>query len=381
MTSPLPAPPVKTSEARALRIAAMLAIAGIVWVAQPVGIGVLIGTLSAFALLPFSLYLRRKLGRPWLAALTCVSLIGLGVAAFFVGFGYLLIGRGIELVRELVALLQPGGPLRSTLDHLNSRLPTFARMSLKPAAILERLGSAATEISVKMASLATLVAGTTMSGLIGLLLMLMTCYYILQNWSSLSRRAENMLPLNPRDTRALLEEFRRTGRTVLLGTVFTGIAQGVLAGFGYLITGVPEAAFFGALTAVASLVPVVGTFVVWFPIGIYLLLTGHVALGIVELIYGTLIVVGFADYILRPRLIGGHGEVPSLVTLVALIGGIEAFGIIGLLLGPVVVALAVAILRIYEREASARREAIEASVSSPEIAPLPKGPAVVASND
>jgi predicted PurR-regulated permease PerM len=359
MSEQLPSRPILSSEARALRIAALLAVAAIVWVALPVGIGVLLGTLTAFALLPLSLRLRARFKRAWLAALTCIGLLAIGVGGFFAGFGYLLIGRGIELVRELVTQLQPGGHLRTTIDHLNSRMPHFVQQSLRPAALIERLGSAATEISMRMASVATLVAGTTMSGIIGLLLMLLTCYYILQNWSSLSRRAEAMLPLNPRDTRALLDEFRKTGRTVLLGTVLTGIAQGILAGLGYLITGVPEAAFFGALTAAASIVPVIGTFVVWFPLGVYLLLTGHVALGVVELTYGALIVVGVSDYVLRPRLVGGHGEVPSLVTLVALIGGIEAFGIIGLLLGPVVVALAVAILRIYEREATARRESAE----------------------
>lgn len=355
MADELPSRPTPNFEERALRIAALLAVLVIVWVAHPVGIGVLIGTLTAFALLPLHLRLRRNLRRPWLAALSCVGLTAVGVAGFLAGCGYLLIGRGIELGRELVTLLQPNGSLRMFLEHTAARLPSLARNSLKPTAIAERLGSAAAEISMKTATMATFVAGTTMSVIIGLLLLLMTCYYVLLNWSSLSRRAEVMLPLNPRDTRALLDEFRRTGRSVLLGTVVTGIAQGVLAGFGYLITGVPEAGFFGALTAVASLVPVVGTLVVWLPVGIYLLITGHVAAGVLELVYGTLIVVGFSDYILRPRLVGGHGEIPSLVTLLALIGGIEVFGLVGLILGPVLVSLAVAILRIYERESAAQR--------------------------
>ena len=375
MAEQAPIRPVRVSEARALRIAALLAVAAIVWVALPVGIGVLLGTLTAFALLPLSLRLRSKLKRAWLAALSCIALLAIGVVGFFAGFAYLLIGRGIELAREVAPMLQPGGNLRSMIEHLNARTPHFLQQSLRPAALIERLGNAATEISMRMASIATQIAGATMSGIIGMLLMLLTCYYILQNWSSLSRRAEMMLPLNPRDTRALLDEFRNTGRTVLLGTVLTGIAQGVLAGIGYLITGVPEAAFFGALTAAASIVPVVGTLIVWFPLGIYLLLTGHAALGIVELIYGTLIVVGFSDYVLRPRLVGGHGDVPSLLTLVALIGGIEAFGIIGLLLGPVVIALAVAILKIYEREATTRRETDERDPAASQ--PV----AVVASSD
>ena len=171
-----------------------------------------------------------------------------------------------------------------------------------------------------------------------------------------------MLPLRPRDTRALFDEFRRVGRTVLLGTVMTGLAQGLLSTIGYWITRVPDAPFFGALTTVASLLPGVGTLLVWVPVGLYLILTGHVGLGIAELTYGAAVVVGLSDYIIRPRLVGSHSEAPALLTFVALFGGLEVFGLIGLILGPVIMSLAVALLRIYEREATIRRTA---EVSAP----------------
>jgi len=180
---------------------------------------------------------------------------------------------------------------------------------------------------------------------------------VLQNWTTLARRAEIMLPLRPRDTRALFDEFRRVGRTVLLGTVLTGFAQGLLGAIGYLVTGVPEAAVLGALTTVASVLPGVGTLLVWVPAGLYLILTGHVGMGIAELIYGSVVVVGVSDYIIRPRLVSEHGNIPALLTFIALFGGLEVFGLVGLILGPVVISLAVALLRIYEREASARRAA------------------------
>ena len=77
----------------------------------------------------------QKTGRPALSALSCVVLAGILLAGFFVGFGYLLIGRGIELERNLVGLLQPGGALRSFLEHVNAHLPQLARQSLQPAAI------------------------------------------------------------------------------------------------------------------------------------------------------------------------------------------------------------------------------------------------------
>ena len=172
-------------------------------------------------------------------------------------------------------------------------------------------------------------------------------------------------------TRALFDEFRRVGRTVLLGTVLTGLAQGLLATIGYFITRVPEAPLLGALTTVASLLPGVGTLLVWVPAGIYLLLSGHVGLGIAELVYGAAVVVGVSDYIIRPRLVGGHGEAPALLTFVALFGGLEVFGLIGLILGPVITSLAVALLRIYEKEATIRRAGEVAAEPAPEPKPAP----------
>ena len=121
-------------------------------------------------------------------------------------------------------------------------------------------------------------------------------------------RAERMLPLERKHTHALLDQFRTVGRQVLLGTVVTGLVQGLFAAFGYWITGVREPAFFGALTAIASLVPGVGTVLVWAPVGVALLLGGHLGAGLVELTYSALTVGIISDYVVRPRLVGSGSE-------------------------------------------------------------------------
>lgn len=335
-----------------------MATLAIIWVACPVGIGILLGTLTAFTLQPSYRRLRGRWKRPVLSALVCVGATLLTIALGLFGFGYLLVGRGIDRVRDLVLALRPGGPVRSLLERLANWL---AHLGMKPQRLADQLGDATASVSVRLASIATAVAGTTFASLLTIFFLILSMYFVLQNWTTLSRRAEIMLPLRPRDTRALFDEFRRVGRTVLLGTVLTGLAQGVLATVGYLVTRVPDAPFFGALTTVASLVPGVGTLLVWVPVGLYLILTGHVGLGIAELIYGAAVVVGVSDYIIRPRLVGGHNEAPALLTFVALFGGLEVFGLIGLILGPVIMSLAVALLRIYESEAALRRAADSAA--------------------
>jgi predicted PurR-regulated permease PerM len=229
--------------------------------------------------------------------------------------------------------------------------------------VITKLRDAAASLASRAASIAGALANAVAGGLLTLFFMIMTTTFILRHWSLISSRAEDMLPLARRHTHALFEEFRRVGRTALLGTVVTGVAQGVLAAFGYWISGVPEAAFFGALTAVASLLPAVGTMLVWMPAGIFLIGTGHPGSGILELVYSAAIVIGFSDYILRPRLVGGHGEMPALLTFVSLFGGVEVFGLIGLILGPLLMSIAVALLRIYAKETSEAERAVQRSGS------------------
>jgi predicted PurR-regulated permease PerM len=346
------APPSGTlTPQRALRIAALLAFLAIVWITRPVGIGVVLGMLTAFTLLPLFVRLREVRYLSSLAALICVATALLATLLALGSMGYLIIERGGILLREHLSALAPGGPVRHFFEQMNVRLPRFG---IHPDRLAERIGGATTDLSMRLAGMASALARATVSTLLTLFFLLLTCYYMLQNWSALSCHAELLVPLEPRDTRALLNEFRRVGRSVLLGTVLTGIAQGVLAGLGYWMTGVPEAAFFGTLTAIASLLPGVGTLLIWVPVGIVLLLSGHVTRGIVELLWGLVVIVGCCDYLLRPQLVGRNGELPGLLTLIGLFGGLEVFGLVGLILGPVIISLAVALLRIYEREVQGR---------------------------
>jgi predicted PurR-regulated permease PerM len=142
------------------------------------------------------------------------------------------------------------------------------------------------------------------------------------------------------------------GREVFLGTVVTGLVQGLLAAIGYWITGVPEPAFFGAITALASLIPGVGTLLVWVPIGVVQILSGRAGAGLVELVFSALTVGIASDYVIRPRLVGREKNVPSILMFIALFGGVEVFGVIGLILGPMIATLSLAVLRTYERQVS-----------------------------
>jgi predicted PurR-regulated permease PerM len=344
----LPAPaPEPARERRALAVLAIVAVAAMVWITRPVGIGILLGALNAFTMQPLYERLRARGRRPAVAAAIALGLSALVLVAVLAGISSLLVGRGVVLAGALIAALSPGAPARDVVDAWARRLEP---LGLRAGDLPARLRDAAAELAARAAGIAAFIASASLGALLGLFFVLMTTYFVLRHWASLARRAEDVLPLHPRHTRALLDELRVVGRTTLLGTVLTGIAQGLLAALGYLITGMPEVAFLGAATAVASLIPAIGTLLVWVPAGVYLILTHHIGMGILELAWGALVVVGVSDYVIRPRLVGRGGRMPALFMFAALLGGIEAFGLIGLLLGPLVMALALSTLRTYAAE-------------------------------
>jgi predicted PurR-regulated permease PerM len=334
---------------RALGILALVAVGALAWVASPVGVGLLLGAMVAFALQ--SVYERLRVRwRPNTSALVC----SLGAMATLVaglsGLGYLLVSRGVALGSELPQAFGPGGSLRALADGITKAL---AQLQVDPGEIGSRLESEAMSFGSRAASIAANVASFTFGGFLTIFFMTMTAYFVLRHWTEIVTRAELVLPYNPRFTRSLFDRFRIAGRQILLGTVSTGLVQGVLAGVGYWLTGAPEPAFFGAITAVASLVPAVGTPLVWVPVGLVRIATGHPVAGIFELVWGALVVVVVCDYVIRPRLVGREKGMPALLTFMALFGGVEVFGLVGLLLGPIIVTLAVAILRAYQEEVAA----------------------------
>jgi predicted PurR-regulated permease PerM len=342
--------PVRIQERRAFGFLALIALLALVRLALPVGVGLFLGALLAFTLEPVYRRLRGKM-KPGPAALVSALGATVAVSSIVLGLTTLLVTRGLTLLTLLREQLAPGGTLRMFAERLATSLAP-----LNIADVTQKLESEVVSFGARAAQIAAEVAGLTFSGLLTLFFMALSAYFVLRHWTTIVTRVERMLPFERRHTHALLEQFRTVGREVLLGTFVTGLAQGLLAASGYWITGVPQPAFFGALTALASLVPGIGTLLVWVPIGALLMISGHPIAGFIELVYSALTVVVASDYFVRPRLVGREKGVPSILTFVALFGGVQVFGIIGLILGPVIVTLSLAVLRTYEREVAPRAE-------------------------
>ena len=339
--------PARIQERRAFGFLALAATAALVRLALPVGVGIFLGALIGFVLEPAYEWLRRKGATPGTAALVCVLGAMTTVTSTVLGMMTMLVTRGIAVLANLRAQLAPDGALRLLAEHAMTRLASWhistTDLSQRLESELVTMGSRATAVTAQ-------VAGLTLSSLLTLFFMTLAAYFVLRHWGEFVTRSERILPFEPRHTHALLEQFRSVGREVLMGTVVTGIIQGMLAAIGFYFTGVPESAFFGALTAFASLVPGIGALLVWVPIGVVRVLSGHAVAGLSELVYSALTVGLVSDYVVRPRLVGRQKTIPSIFMFIALFGGVEVFGVIGLILGPVAVTLSLAILRTYERE-------------------------------
>ncbi len=335
------------TQTRALAICALAAVTALAWLASPIASGLFLGTLLAFSLLRVHERFSRLLRRPALAALLLALAAGIASVGTVVVLLYFVVVRGMVAASNLAGSFQPEGSFRRTLARLDA---ATAASPFGPVDISTHVRNAAAAIAAKLAALIPAMASTAFNAALALFFTVMTAYFVLRNWTEILARAERMLPLHPIHTRVVLAEFQKVGKQVFVGTVLTGLAQGVLAGIGYAIGGVPEPALLGALTAACSVVPAIGTLLVWVPVGVGLIVSGHVGAGIFELIWGALVVGVLSDYVIRPKLVGRHGHIPTLLTFIALFGGVSVLGLIGLVVGPVIASVALALLRTYDRE-------------------------------
>jgi predicted PurR-regulated permease PerM len=331
-----------------LAVVLVLAFLAAAWIASALWAGLLLGLLSAFAIEPvYRRLLRRMPRRPGLAAGISVAAAGVIAAGALAGLFLLVTEEALSAARQLAARLHglsPGGVLGERV------LKSLEAVGISRAAVAERIGGLADRAATWISSLASALLGSTLSLLGGSLVAFVTAFYSLQSQRPIERRLQETLPLDPRTTRELVGEFRKVGRGTLVGSVLAALAQGALSTLGYVLGGVPEALLLGAITAVASFVPVIGTPLVWVPVSLALLFAHRPASGIFELAWGALITIALVDYVVRPIVAGRESRSHPLLFLIGVLGGVEVLGAGGVIAGPILMVFFASVLRIYQRE-------------------------------
>jgi predicted PurR-regulated permease PerM len=186
----------------------------------------------------------------------------------------------------------------------------------------------------------------TVNFLFMLFIMLYTMFFFLMDGDKLIHKILYYLPLEDHDERRILDRFTSVTRATLKGTAVIGILQGLLGGIGFAVAGIPSAVFWGTIMAVLSFIPGIGSALVWVPAVIILAVSGGFIKAILLGIYCAA-VVGSIDNFLRPILVGKDTQMHELMILFGTLGGIVMFGVVGVIIGPIIAALFVTVWDIY----------------------------------
>jgi predicted PurR-regulated permease PerM len=174
-------------------------------------------------------------------------------------------------------------------------------------------------------------------------------FFLFRDGAQWAYRAGMLLPLSPEQVARLYKNISDTIIANVYGILSVGVAQGVLVGVALRLIGMDSSLLLGLATGVASIIPVVGSALVWVPVTIYLLATGSIGKGLFLLVY-CVVVVSSIDNIVRPWVVGGRVELHPLVLLFFIFGGVEVFGFLGLFLGPVIASVLVALFDMLREE-------------------------------
>jgi predicted PurR-regulated permease PerM len=314
---------------------------------------ILWATLVAFLLFPANLRLRRAVrGRLGAAAALMTAGVGLGLVLPAVGIAAVFGGQAVELGQR-IGRIADEYEIRTPQDL--TRLPIFGRL-VDWIATHSPISAAQVQSSFLhgvQAVLTFLLAHTrsVVVGAFGVLgnisLMLFVLFFFFRDGDQLAARAVRLVPLEAARKERLRRHIQEVTRAVVFGTLVTAVVQGTLIAIAFWITGMPSPVVFGVLAMVASFVPFVGTALVVAPAVIYLFAQGVAWKWIFMLVWGV-VVAGSADNFLRPALVSGRAEVGTLTAFFGVVGGLAAFGMIGLFLGPVLLALVLALLQFAE---------------------------------
>jgi len=249
----------------------------------------------------------------------------------------------IEKDIQLIPSLLQKGFIQNWIDRISAYAP------ISTADVISTAKDFVGKISSIILGQTTNILKNLSMFLLHIIVFLLTMFYFLRDGEKLIHYINSIMPLSEKYRTELFKKLSRLSYGIIYGIFGAAIVQGFLVGMAFYIVGVSNAAFWGAIAAMLSPLPYIGTSIVWVPVVIALAVGGHWFSAVFLLIWGALI-VGLADNIVKPYLIGSSTALHPLAVLLVLLGGVFAFGLKGLLFGPFVLTLTLAFLHIYALE-------------------------------
>jgi predicted PurR-regulated permease PerM len=319
-----------------------------------------------FAFQPVHHLLKRRLrDRPNLVASLATGVVMLAVAIPALAISSILTREAVGAIQPIARFLQAGG-----IDLWGERLrelawiplwqwlsPWLDTMAIDFRGILLRAFNATADFLVEQM---TVGAANLLAIAVKFLLMLLTLFFVFRDGDAFYDWVRTTLPFAPDQQERVFQRLAQTVTAVTYGIGITAIVQGILSGLAYWILGVPFPAFWGLLTAVVAPIPIGGTGLVWVPAGVYLILAESLVRGIILLAWGAL-VVSTIDNVLKTYLISERTRLPPLILFFAILGGLKAYGVLGVFLGPLLLALVITGVTLYREMSSERKPRITSS--------------------
>jgi predicted PurR-regulated permease PerM len=301
-----------------------------------------LAAILAILFLPLMHRIERKVKSKSLAAGSTVLIFVLILVIPIALFGQILFSEISGIARDINS-----GALTINEDQIIQSLPEPARASVANlTASLSDLGAKYT--SNIFASFVAVISNIA-SFFISVFLLLFTMYYLLRDGHKIKEVVMDISPIADSQEHILFKKVVTSINGVVKGMFLVSLVQGVVATVGFFIFGLPNPILWGLVTILAALVPTVGTSIVIIPAVIYLLITGNTGQAIGLAIWGA-IAVGLIDNFISPKLVGSQVKLHPVMVLFAVLGGLHLFGFLGFLIGPILMAIFVALIEMYRTD-------------------------------
>jgi predicted PurR-regulated permease PerM len=262
-----------------------------------------------------------------------------------------------EIVEGKVSANDPAKVLGDTWATLTARFEFLSTIDVTSLAV-----EASKRVSRFVASETTALARDLLVSAFNLMMMMIALWFFFRDGDRIARVIDELIPMEAH-YKARIEKLVYDALIgVMQSSMLIAVLQGVLSGLAYwLIGGLAVNVLLGFMTGVASLIPLGGATLVWLPTAVFLMIMGEIGRGIGMVVFGVL-VISSVDNFVRPLVIGGRIEIPTLLLLFALVGGLTVYGFLGIFLAPVVLAMLLAFVAIYRETYVAPRDAPEPAV-------------------
>lgn len=283
------------------------------------------------------------------ALLSCLLVICLIILPCFALVG-LLAKQSIQWYEGIDGHVKQGVASEEMLERVRGLQERFfPDLDLEKVELGKTLAGLAGRVSQTLMDWSTGAVKAITTALWQFFLMLFALFYFYKEGPAFLRWLMHLIPLPGTLKRQIFQSFREVSESAFYGTFLTAVAQGTLGGIGFLIVGFSPL-LWGVAMAFFSLIPLVGTLIIWGPAAVVLFVSGRIGAGIFLTLWGV-VVVGMSDNILRPLLMSGKSELHPFLIFFSLLGGIMAFGPLGILLGPLAIVLVISMLRAWGESA------------------------------